>query len=108
HATTALLTYSVRGDTDPQFTIEGRPSLNPFLSVGLVAGILFALWRFRRSPYLYLLAWLAIMTAPALIADQAAMAKRYLGAFPAVMVLAALGFLVPLQWWANRSGGQHK
>lgn len=108
HATTALLTYSVRGDTDPQFTIAGRPSLNPFLSAGLLVGILFAIGRFQRSPYLYLLAWLAIMTAPALIADQAAMAKRYLGAFPAVMVLAAFGFLVPLQWWNNRATGHTK
>ena len=98
----ALLTYSVRGDTDPQFTIPGRPSLNPLLSVAFAAGLLAALWRFRRSPYLYLLAWLAIMTAPALVADQAAAAKRYLGAFPAVMVLISVGLLLPFAWLHRR------
>ncbi len=100
-ATTALLTYSLRGDTDPQFTIPGRPSLNPFLSVGLLAGILVALRRFRRSPYLFLLAWLALMTAPAMVADQAATAKRYLGAFPAAMMLVSVGLLLPLEWLAT-------
>ena len=107
-ATTALLTYSFRGDTDPQFTIPGRPSLNPFLSVGLLAGILVALWRFRRSPYLFLLAWLALMTAPAMVADQAATAKRYLGAFPAAMMLVALGLLVALEWARRWAGGARR
>ncbi len=101
-ATATLLSFSFRGDTDPQFTIEGRPTLNPILSLGLLAGILVALWRFRRSPYLYLLAWLAIMTAPAMIADQAAMAKRYLGAFPAVTILIAVGFVWPWEWLRAR------
>jgi len=105
-ATTALLTYSIRGDTDPQFTIPGRPSLNPFLSVGLILGIVVALWRFRRSPYLFLLVWLALMTAPAMVADQAATAKRYLGAFPAAMMLAALGLLVVGEWVGRRDDGR--
>jgi 4-amino-4-deoxy-L-arabinose transferase-like glycosyltransferase len=96
-AATALLTYSIRGDTDPQFTIPGRPSLNPFLSLGLLIGIVAALWRFRRSPYLFLLVWLLLMTAPAMVADQAATAKRYLGAFPAAMMLVAVGLLLPLE-----------
>ena len=102
-ATTALLTYSIRGDTDPQFTIPGRPSLNPFLSLGLSVGILVALWRFRRSPYLFLLVWLLLMTAPAMVADQAATAKRYLGAFPAAMMLVSLGLLLPFEWRTVRA-----
>ena len=97
-AATALLTYSLRGDTDPQFTIPGRPSLNAFLSLGLLAGVLAALWRFRRSPYLFLLAWLLLLTAPAMVADQAATAKRYLGAFPAAIMLVSLGLLLPFEW----------
>ncbi|HEY1408834.1 MAG TPA: hypothetical protein VF434_07835, partial [Promineifilum sp.] len=101
-ATSALLTYSVRGDTDPQFTIPGRPSLNPFLSAAFLLGIVLSLWRFRRPPYPLLLAWLAIMTAPAMVADLAAMAKRSLGAFPAVMMLIALGLLVPLDALGRR------
>jgi len=102
-ATTALLTYSLRGDTDPQFTIPGRPSLNPFLSLGLLAGIVAALWRFRHSPYLFLLAWLLLLTAPAMVADQAATAKRYLGAFPAVMMLVSVGLLWPFEWLERKT-----
>lgn len=105
-ALTAVLTYSFRGDTDPQFTIVGRPSLNPFLSLGLWGGVLIALWRFRRSPYVFLLAWLALLTAPAMVADQAATAKRYLGAFPAAMMLVSLGLLWPLEWLRRDDGRQ--
>lgn len=107
-ATAALLTYSFRGDTDPQFTIPGRPSLNPFLSIGLMLGILAALWRFRRPPHLFLLVWLAIMTAPAMVADLAATAKRYLGAFPAVMILIAFGFLIVLDWLGQRDRSSNR
>lgn len=97
-ALTALLSYNVRGDLDPQFNIPGRPTLDPFLSLFFLLGIGVSLWRFRRPPYLFLLAWLLLMTAPAMIADLAAMAKRYLGAFPAAMMLIALGLLLPLTW----------
>lgn len=100
-----LLSFSLAGDTDPQFNIEGRPTLNPVLSLGFYVGIAVALWRFRRSPYLFLLLWLGLMSAPAMIADQAAMAKRYLGAFPAAMLLIALGFLVPFGWLRERTRG---
>ncbi len=94
----ALAMFGVRGDMDPQFTIPGRPSLNPFLFVFLLLGIGVALWRWRKPTYLFLLGWLAVMTAPAMVADLAATAKRALGAFPAAMVLVALGLLVPLAW----------
>ncbi len=97
-ATAALAMYGVRGDMDPQFTIPGRPSLNPFLFTFLLLGLGVALWRWRRPTYPFLLAWLAVMTAPAMVADLAATAKRALGAFPAAMMLIALGLLVPLAW----------
>lgn len=97
-AGSALAMYGLRGDADPLFTIPGRPSLNPFLFTFLLVGIGVALWRWRKPTYLFLPAWLAVMTAPAMIADLAATAKRALGAFPAAIILIALGLLVPLAW----------
>lgn len=100
----ALAMYGIRGDMDPLVNIPGRPSLDPFLFAFLLVGIGVALWRFRRPTYLFLLAWLAVMTAPAMLADLAALSKRALGAQPAAMVLIALGLLVPLAWLRSESG----
>jgi hypothetical protein len=101
-AGTALAMYGLRGDSDPLFTIPGRPSLNPFMFAFLLVGIGIAVWRWRKPTYLFLLAWLAVMTAPAMIADLAATAKRALGAFPAAMILIALGLLAPCAWLRAR------
>lgn len=94
---TALRMYMVEGDNEPQFTIPGRPSLNPFLSLAFLAGILIALWRWKGPVYAFLLFWLLLMTVPAMVAGQAATAKRALGAFPAVAILIAVGLTVPWQ-----------
>lgn len=93
----ALLMYNFQGDDEPMFTIAGRPSLNPFLSLFFFLGLALCLWRWRRPGYLFLLGWLAAMTAPAMIASQAATAKRALGAFPAAVLLIAVGMVWVVQ-----------
>jgi hypothetical protein len=94
-ALVTLRMFFIEGDYEPLYTIPGRPSLNVFLAVAFVAGIIVCLWRWKRPALLYLLAWLVLLTAPAMIADQAATAKRALGAFPAVAILISLGIVVP-------------
>lgn len=97
-----LRMFGIEGDQEPLFTIPGRPSLNPFLFFAFVGGILLSLWRWKRPRFFYLLAWLALLTAPAMVADMAATGKRALGAFPAVAILAALALVMPLQWLLER------
>ncbi len=87
--------FFIEGDSEPLYTIPGRPSLNPFLAAAFLAGIAAALWRWKRPAALYLLAWLLLLTAPAMIADQAATAKRALGALPAAAILIAAGLTLP-------------
>jgi 4-amino-4-deoxy-L-arabinose transferase-like glycosyltransferase len=91
----ALRMFFIEGDHEPLYTIPGRPSLNPFLALAFLAGILSAFWRWKNPAMLYLLSWLILLTLPAMIADQAATAKRALGAFPAAAILIALGLAVP-------------
>ncbi len=98
----ALLMYNIRGDDEPMFTLAGRPSLNPFLSLFFLLGLALCLWRWRRPSYLFLLGWLAAMTTPAMIASQAATAKRALGAFPAAVLLIATGMV----WVVQVAGGR--
>jgi hypothetical protein len=104
-ALVALRMFFIEGDNEPLYTIPGRPSLNPFLALAFVTGILVALGRWKKPAMLYLLAWLLLLSAPAMIADQAATAKRALGAFPAVAILIALGMVVPYLLYVQRTAG---
>ncbi len=90
-----LRMFFIEGDNEPLFTIPGRPSLNPFLALAFLAGLAVSLWRWKRSDSQYLLVWLLLLVAPAMIADQAATGKRALGALPAVAILIAIGLTEP-------------
>jgi 4-amino-4-deoxy-L-arabinose transferase-like glycosyltransferase len=90
--------YTVAGDTDPLINIPGRPSLNPFLAVAFLGGLLIAFFRIRRPAYFYLLTWLALLSAPAFLATKAALSKRALGTLPAVILLITLSLLLALDW----------
>jgi 4-amino-4-deoxy-L-arabinose transferase-like glycosyltransferase len=100
----AVAMFFIRGDDEPLYTIPGRPSLNPFLGLAFMIGLVVAAWRWKQPSWLYLLTWLVLLTAPAMIADQAATAKRALGAFPAVALLIAAGLTVPWAAWRKRDG----
>jgi hypothetical protein len=67
--------------------------------------MLISLWRWRQPRYLFLVTWLAVMVAPSVLADKAALSKRALGALPAAMLLISLGLLWPLDTWLRRQGG---
>ncbi len=100
-----LLLFSFRGDYEPFSTIPGRPLLNPFLSVVFVLGIGISLLRIKGPPYLFLLIWLGLMTAPATLSQYGAAAKRAIGALPAVAMLitvGALGTYDALRRWTVR------
>jgi 4-amino-4-deoxy-L-arabinose transferase-like glycosyltransferase len=102
----AVSAFSVQGDRDPRVTIPGRPALNSFLSLVFILGVGVSLLRIRRPFYLVLLAWLVLMSVPAMLAQYGAVTKRALGAFPAVAMLIAVGLLVPCEglrrWVAHR------
>ncbi|MCB0034105.1 MAG: hypothetical protein KDE51_08805, partial [Anaerolineales bacterium] len=95
----ALRVFSFEGDLDPLFTIPGRPSLNIFLSLLFYQGLFIAVTRLYLRRDVFLLTWLGAMLVPAMIAGQAGAAKRAIGALPAVMILIALGVLIPWKWF---------
>ena len=97
-----LLMLVYEGESSLTINLPGRPSLNPFLSLFLIIGIVISFWHWRQPRYLLLLTWLAVMIAPAVLADKAAMSKRALGALPAVILLISLGLLWPLDAWIGR------
>ena len=107
HTRRMLLAYAIRGDQDPRTTLPGRPALNPFLALALVVGIGFSMVRLKKPLYPTLLAWLAVMSIPAALATKGAVAKRALGATPAVAMLIAIGCLdggtALYRWFKGRS-----
>ncbi len=94
--------YTISGDQDPLINIPGRPSFNPFLAIALLLGIAVAIYRWKKPHYLFLLSWFILMSAPAFLADSAAMSKRALGALPAAIILITLAVLLPLDWLWRR------
>jgi 4-amino-4-deoxy-L-arabinose transferase-like glycosyltransferase len=90
-----ILTFVIDGDRDPRVTIPGRPALNPFLALPFLLGLGVGFWRLKKPLYATLLAWLVLMSLPAMLARYGAVTKRALGAFPAVAMLIVVGVLVP-------------
>jgi len=87
-------------------TISGRPSLNPFLSSLFFLGIAVSIARVKEPPYLFLLTWLLVMTIPAALAGSGLSAKRAIGALPALVLLIAVGAVVPRQLVRRWSTGR--
>jgi 4-amino-4-deoxy-L-arabinose transferase-like glycosyltransferase len=99
---TVLLTFSFDGQSDPLEAIPTRPLLNPFLSLAFYPGIFVALKRFKNPRYQFLLTWFGVMLVPALISEQGSIAKRAIGALPAVIIFISLGLTVAGQVLCRR------
>ena len=92
-----ILSFVVGVDEAPYRTLPGRPSLNPFFSVLMLLGVAFSLRHVKHPVYLFLLAWLLLLSIPAALAEHGAAAKRAIGVLPAVAMLTAVGALAPWQ-----------
>jgi len=92
-----ILSFVVGVDEAPYRTLPGRPSLNPFFSVLMLLGVTFSLRHVKHPVYLFLLAWLLLLSIPAALAEHGAAAKRAIGALPAVAMVTAVGALAPWQ-----------
>lgn len=92
------------GDPNWRHNIAGQPILNPILAFLFLAGLALALWRVRRLPYLFALAWLAVMTLPsALTAEGIPNSLRNLTGSPVVYVFPALALVEALRMLKARS-----
>ena len=100
------LGFSFVGDQNPRSNLPGRPLLDPFLSILFYAGLLVALWHWRTPPAGFVLLWLVVMLAPALLSEYAPHFRRAIGAAPALALLIGLGATSILRglfhWRENR------
>ncbi|MFQ5437006.1 MAG: hypothetical protein ACE5FD_19280, partial [Anaerolineae bacterium] len=101
-----LLSFNFGGDVNPRRNLPGRPMFDCIQSAGLWVGIVWSVLRFRRvAPARDLLAWLAIMTLPSIITDEAPQFERMIGAAAPAAALVAIGWVTLWQWvgqWLER------
>ena len=104
-----LESLSFSGDEEPTTNLPGRPSLNGFFSILLCLGVFASLFRIKKPASQFLLSWLVVMSIPAILSQFGSIAKRMIGTLPAIMILIAIGTLVPwgkLNQWAARRGSR--
>jgi len=86
----AIQIFSFHGDTFLPYNLPGKPLLDPLMSVLFYAGLLLALWRWRRPAYAFALLWLVVGFAPALITGIEAANLRAIAMQPVLYLFPAL------------------
>ncbi len=83
--------FFVQGDTNPRSNLPGRPALDPFLALLLLAGLGTALARFNRPRWALPIIWLIVMIVPTIVTEYAPHFARAIGAVPALALLCGIG-----------------
>jgi hypothetical protein len=87
-----LLMFNSTGDGNGRHNIPGAPMVDTYTGLLFVLGIGYALWRWRRSGYFLLLAWMAVIIQGGIwsLEFEAPQGYRTVGLTPAVAMLAAV------------------
>ncbi|MGD2177577.1 MAG: glycosyltransferase family 39 protein, partial [Anaerolineae bacterium] len=100
----SLPMFTVRGDPLWLYNIPGRPLLDVAGGAFFYAGLLVCLWRWRDPRYVFLLLWLVVGVAPALVTGPDATALRSIAAQPTIFVIAGLGLTTVARFLYRRCG----
>ena len=98
---TTLGTFvGLSGDPNPFANLPGQPMVGPFLALFLLLGLLAALVRAGKPPYLFLLLWWPVMLLPGILAPEGAPHHlRLIGTAPGTYILIGLGITWGLERW---------
>ncbi|MDH4208183.1 MAG: glycosyltransferase family 39 protein, partial [Anaerolineae bacterium] len=84
--------FNFQGDQEFARNPGKRPVLDPISSLCFFIGLALALWRWRRPPWLFVVAWFLIMALPgAFAAEVLPHFHRGIGALPPLCLLIAVG-----------------
>jgi hypothetical protein len=90
-ATATASMFTVRGDGVWLYNVSGRPVFpEPISGTLFYAGLLIALWRWRKPEYALALIWLPISLGPAAISWPAPNFVRALGALPVAFIFPGI------------------
>lgn len=92
--------FFVRGDCNWRHNFNCRPELYWPVAAFFAIGILIAFRNFRYFPYIFLLAWFAVLSLPATLTREGLPhALRSIGMIPPVIVLAGMGAWKTLEFF---------
>jgi len=95
--------FNFAGDINARQNLPSAPMLDPILSVGFVAGLVWSVWNARRASARLLLAWLILMIIPSALTAEAPHFGRMIGAAVPAAALAAMGWVAIYHWLAERA-----
>ena len=97
-----LKMFSLRGDPEWLYNISGRAVFGPASSLFFWGGVLLSLWRWRDPKWAFILLWLAIGIAPAMLSWPAGSLGHTIAAQPVTFVFPALAVVTTWQWATAR------
>jgi 4-amino-4-deoxy-L-arabinose transferase-like glycosyltransferase len=107
-----LKMFSLQGDQEWLYNISKRPVFDPITSIPFYFGVLTSLWRWRDPKRAFLLLWLAIGIAPAMLSWPPGSMGHTIVAQPAAFGFPALALVASWRWargqrsrWARWSVG---
>ena len=102
NALATLGMFHATGDPEWLYNVAGRPVFGTWGAVLFFAGLGLCLWRWRRARIAFLLVWLAVGLAPALVTLPPASLGHTILIQPAVYLVAALPLGEVSRWLAAR------
>ncbi len=83
-----------RGDAEQFYNLPGRAVFDPLTAALALTGLALTVWRWRRSPALFLALWFPALLLPSFLAtDRWPTLPRVLGVIPGVYFFPAIGAL---------------
>lgn len=101
----ALGMFTWRADDLWMYNLPGRPWLGAIEGALFYAGLVLAVWRWRRPQYALALAWLAVGAFPSLITGVSASATRAVAILPVLYLFPAMAVSAGASWLQARLAG---
>jgi 4-amino-4-deoxy-L-arabinose transferase-like glycosyltransferase len=94
--------FGIQGDPAWRYNVAFRPVFDPAWGLLFYAGLLLALWRFKKPGYALVLIWLGVMILPTVLSPDNPSQHRSVGAIGAAYVMPALALVAVGQWLQTR------
>ncbi|HKZ85596.1 MAG TPA: glycosyltransferase family 39 protein [Anaerolineae bacterium] len=100
--------FAFTGDSLPYYAIPGRPIFEPAGALLLAAGLVIALWRWRRPEYAFVVLWFFLSLVPGMLSQPAPNSTRTLAVQVVLFVFPGITIAAILNRWRNRAAPNSK